>query len=184
MDKGSSDLRGTALQTHGEQKYKILEVAWGWTPGGKRWTRIETKALYCSHQTDRTLGCTGNFCSVNSDSEFVGKDPQIVLKNTWAAKVQFCGYRQLQSTLCAVPCAETQLNPDERLVFSGLLFKNILKIEMIISFCWTKTLNTPQSTKIWKIRYHLIVTIKIRINVCRFCWAKIIHGYVQYASLP
>lgn len=80
-----SDLKGTAPQNHGELNYKFLEGTECWAPGGKSLTTKEIKDFCCSHSTGRTLSCSDPFsdpfCSVKSDPEFVGKDPQTVLRN-------------------------------------------------------------------------------------------------------
>lgn len=88
-------------------------MAWCWAPSGNSLTTIEMKVFCCCHKTDRTLSCRDDFCPANSHSKFVGKDPQIVLRNTSAENLQFSSYRQLQSVLCEVLYIETKINPYE-----------------------------------------------------------------------
>lgn len=103
-------------------------MTWCWAPSGNSLTTIEMKVFCCWHKTDRTPSHRDDFCPANSHPKFVGKDPQIVLRNTWAEKLQFSSYRQLQSVLCEVPYTETKINPYKRLILQCFLFKNVLKI--------------------------------------------------------
>lgn len=102
-------------------------MAWCWGPSGNSLTTIEMKVFCCCHKTDRTLSCRDYFCPANSHSKFVGKDPQIVLRNTSAENLQFpvTGSCNRSFVRCYILKLKSILT---KLIFQCFLFKNVLKI--------------------------------------------------------